>query len=178
VCAGQGRDVIGVLAGHPRRDDVSALLAELDQATVDTGRDLAAAAGLTRVRFVVGDAARTDLYRDSTPADIVLVCGVFGNIITAADVHRAIGVLPQLCAPGAAVIWTRGRRGLTNPVPDIQDWFAEAGFTERDFHASSAGFTVGRHDYTGPTQRRTAGQSMFDFIGYDELHGIAGIWSR
>jgi hypothetical protein len=27
LCAGQGRDVIGVLAGHPRRDDVCAATA-------------------------------------------------------------------------------------------------------------------------------------------------------
>ena len=26
LCAGQGRDLIGVLAGHPRRDDVTARL--------------------------------------------------------------------------------------------------------------------------------------------------------
>ena len=30
LCAGQGRDLIGALAGHPRRDDVSARLVELD----------------------------------------------------------------------------------------------------------------------------------------------------
>ncbi len=76
VCAGQGRDVVEVLTGHPRAADVSALLVELDRATVDAGRRLATAAGLTGVRFVVGDAAQTDLYRDTAPADIVLVCGV------------------------------------------------------------------------------------------------------
>jgi hypothetical protein len=30
LCAGQGRDVIGVLPGHPRRDDVRAVLIEAD----------------------------------------------------------------------------------------------------------------------------------------------------
>jgi len=127
---------------------------------------------------VVGDAARTDLYQDGTPADIVLVCGVFGNI-PAADIHRTIGLLPQLCGPGAAVIWTRGRRGATDLVPDIRDWFGQAGFTERDIHSSPAGFTVGRHHLIGPTQPLIAGQSMFDFIGHDKLddHPVTGPWS-
>jgi hypothetical protein len=31
LCAGQGRDLLEVLAGQPRRDDVRALLVELDQ---------------------------------------------------------------------------------------------------------------------------------------------------
>jgi hypothetical protein len=31
LCAGQGRDVIGVLPGHPRRDDVHAILVESDR---------------------------------------------------------------------------------------------------------------------------------------------------
>src|SRR2546430_16482557 len=30
LCAGQGRDLIGVLARHPRRDDVTARLVEID----------------------------------------------------------------------------------------------------------------------------------------------------
>lgn len=30
VCAGQGRDLVDVLADHPRRDDVAARLVELD----------------------------------------------------------------------------------------------------------------------------------------------------
>jgi ubiquinone/menaquinone biosynthesis C-methylase UbiE len=174
VCAGQGRDVIEVLSGHPRCGEVSALLVELDRATVDTGRDLAAAAGLTGVRFVVGDAARTDLYQSTAPADIVLVCGVFGNI-TVEDIEATIGLLPQLCAPGAAVIWTRGRHdSTTDLVPAIREWFTRAGFTQRDLHSSPAGFTVGRHDYSGPAQPLTDGESMFTFHGYDQLSATTG----
>lgn len=169
VCAGQGRDVVEVLAAHPRREDVSALLVELDGPNVDIGRDFAAAAGLTGVRFVVGDAARTDLYQGVAPADVVLVCGVFGNITTE-DIHRTITLLPRLCAPGAAVIWTRGNRnGGTDLVPAIRDWFSSAAFSERTLHTSPFGFTVGRHDFSGPTQTLTGGQSLFTFRGHDKL---------
>jgi hypothetical protein len=38
LCAGQGRDVIGVLPAHPRRDDVSARLVELDPVLAAEGR--------------------------------------------------------------------------------------------------------------------------------------------
>src|SRR5271166_4326835 len=46
VCAGQGHDLIGVLADHPRRADVSARLVELDAQNVALAQRAAAAAGL------------------------------------------------------------------------------------------------------------------------------------
>ena len=51
VCAGQGRDVIGVLADHPRRTDVSAFLVELDEHNVGVARALAADAGFEELAF-------------------------------------------------------------------------------------------------------------------------------
>jgi hypothetical protein len=41
LCAGQGRDVIGALTGHPRRDDVRARLVELDERNVALARQAA-----------------------------------------------------------------------------------------------------------------------------------------
>jgi hypothetical protein len=35
LCAGQGRDLLGVLADHPRRGDVTARLVELDPGNAD-----------------------------------------------------------------------------------------------------------------------------------------------
>ena len=46
VCAGQGRDVLGVLEGHDRAADVRALLVELDPHNAEVARTRAAAAGL------------------------------------------------------------------------------------------------------------------------------------
>ena len=81
LCAGQGRDVIDVVATHPRGPEASALLVELDPALVAFARDRAAAAGVAdRVRVVEGDASLSRWYADDVPADLVLVCGVFGNI--------------------------------------------------------------------------------------------------
>src|SRR5256885_1190677 len=46
LCAGQGRDLLGVLAGHPRRDGVTARLVELDPRNAEFARRTAADAGL------------------------------------------------------------------------------------------------------------------------------------
>src|SRR6202167_1112831 len=62
LCAGQGRDLIGVLMDHPRRADVVARLVEIDPRIADLAREAAEAAGLTRVEVVTGDAALTDSY--------------------------------------------------------------------------------------------------------------------
>ena len=43
LCAGQGRDVIGVLPDHPRRDDVRAVLVESDDRNAGLARQAAAA---------------------------------------------------------------------------------------------------------------------------------------
>jgi hypothetical protein len=48
VCAGQGRDLIGVLADHPRRDDVKARLVELDERNAALARHSAEVNGLSR----------------------------------------------------------------------------------------------------------------------------------
>lgn len=142
MCAGQGRDVIGVLADHPRRDDVAALLVELDHPLVVDGRALAAAAGLDSIEIVEGDASTTSPYASGTPADVVLVCGVFGNV-SGEDIRATIAELPHLCAPGATVIWTRHRRD-PDITPTIRAWFDELGFEEVGFDTEEgAAYGVG-----------------------------------
>jgi hypothetical protein len=60
------------------------------------------------VEIVTGDASITDHYRGMTPADLALVCGVFGNI-TDEDIERTVGTCCQLCKAGGTVICTRSR---------------------------------------------------------------------
>lgn len=127
LCAGEGRDVIGVLPGHPRRDDVTARLVELDPEIAETARSAAAAAGLIGIEVVTGDAALLSNYIDIAPADVVLACGIFGNI-SESDIRTTIFGLSQLCRHGATVLWTRGRDLLPDLTSAIQSWFAEAGF--------------------------------------------------
>jgi hypothetical protein len=164
MCAGQGRDVIPVLAEHPRRDDVAALLVELDPRNADAARAAARLAGLGRVTVRRDDAALTDNYAEATPADIVLACGIFGNI-SDADIENTVRHLPQLCAAGATVLWTRGRRPDHDLTPQIRRWFAESGFEEVAFEApEDTHYTVGAHRLVGPPAPIESGLKLFTFI--------------
>ncbi len=160
ICAGDGRDLIGALDGHPRRDDVRARLVEAEPALVDRGRAAAAAAHLTGVEFVCGDASRTSAFVGAVPADLVLVCGVFGNLRDG-DIAGTVESLETFCAPGARVIWTRHRRA-PDRTPWIRERFAAAGFSEVAFDpipASTA--TVGVHRIDRPARPLEPDRALF-----------------
>jgi hypothetical protein len=165
LCAGQGRDVIDVVAEHPRRDEVSALLVELDPGLVAFARARASAAGVGDVvRVVEGDASLSRWYSALVPADLVLVCGIFGNI-SAGDITRTIEAMPSFCRPGAHVVWTRHRRP-PDATPAIRSTFAAAGFTELAFVAPEGTvMTVGHQRYDGPTTTFDPDGRLFDFVG-------------
>ena len=163
LCAGQGRDVIGVLAGHPRRDDVRARLVELNERNVAIARQAAQAAGLDGVELLRADAGTTDVCMGAVPAQIVMVCGIFGNI-SAGDIQATVAALPSLCAPGALVLWTRHR---TPPdlTPTIRSWFGEAGFREEAFDVSQDDFmSVGAHRLTDEPAALVPGRRLFTFV--------------
>ncbi|MFL6163111.1 MAG: SAM-dependent methyltransferase [Jatrophihabitantaceae bacterium] len=151
MCAGDGGDVLEVLAETGGTPPVAALLVELDPELAGLARTQAARHGLSSVRVITGDAGRTACYAELTPADIVLACGVFGNI-DQADVRRTVGALPALLCPGGRVIWTRGRGdGDADASQPIRQLFAERGFTELDFTVpADAGFRVGLHRLDRP----------------------------
>jgi hypothetical protein len=136
LCAGQGRDVLSVLPGHPRRDDVSAVLVEFDARNAEVARRRAAEAGLRLVEVRRADASRAAAFADALPADVLLLCGIFGNI-SDSDVKRTIEAAPALCAAEATVIWTRHRRP-PDLTPSVRAWFAEQGFDEIAFDAIPA----------------------------------------
>jgi hypothetical protein len=167
LCAGQGRDLLGALAEHPRRDDVRARLVELDARNTAVAENTARAAGLTGVEVVTADASRTDHYLDMAPADLVLVCGLFGNI-TDDDIQRTIGFCTQLCKAGGTVIWTR-HRDDPDRVPVICEWFEETGFERRWLSGPDVEFGVGVHRFAGQPRPLVAGARMFTFVGYDQL---------
>ncbi len=145
MCAGQGRDVIGALAEHSRRHDVAAVLVELDEVLAEAARADAIAAGLAGVTVRCADASTTDSYVGAAPADIVLACGIFGNI-SDEDIKRTIDQLPMLCAPRATVVWTRYGRPGDDLAPDICRWFVDRGFEEARFDASDErSYRVGSH---------------------------------
>jgi hypothetical protein len=61
------------------------------------------------------------------PADLVLVCGVLGNI-SDADAERTIDHCTRLCRTGGTVVWTRNRHRGPDLVPQVCGWLEERGF--------------------------------------------------
>lgn len=146
LCAGDGRDTLPVLAAHPRGADVRALLVELEPALVAAAREQAAALGLPGVDVVEGDAGLVDVVRDRLPADLLLVCGVLGNV-PPADTRRTVAAVPGMLADGGVVVWTRGRSSDgAEPAVLVKRALAAAGLDEVSFTwPQDAPFRVGVH---------------------------------
>lgn len=162
ACAGQGRDLLPVLADHSGRERVRARLIELDPRNAESARAFARNADLDRVEVVTADASETNAYLGAVPADLVLMCGVFGNI-SDEDVERTVRLLPGFCAREALVIWTRGRC-LPDLTPAICRWFGEAGFEERAFESpGSDSYSVGMHQLIGEPAPLQSDRRLFTF---------------
>jgi hypothetical protein len=163
VCAGEGRDLLGALDRHDRRDLVGRLV-ELDPELADRARAHAAALGLTKLEVRTGDAGESAAYGGAVPADLVLVCGVFGNI-SDADIERTLRALPMFSAPGATAIWTRHRHEPDMTV-NIRRWLKQAGFENTSYdpvpNSDTLG-TVGTAVFRGETQPLTD-EHLFTFI--------------
>jgi hypothetical protein len=154
VCAGDGRDLLPVLAGAAARGTTGRLrcrLIELDPALAAAARHRAADAGLTGVQVVASDAGLAEAYEGIAPAHLVVMSGVLGNI-TERDAQRTIAALRALTAAGGMVVWTRGRDADVDPAQRVRGWLADSGFRELAFVApADAKFRVGLHRYDGPS---------------------------
>lgn len=160
MCAGQGRDLLTVARRHRRGGDLVGRLVELDRRNVDAARAAITEAGLAGLEVVEGDAGRSDSYAGATPADLVLACGIFGNV-TDEDIRSTVAFMPALCAPGAWVIWTRAPRG-DGLLSKIQGWFGDAGFEPRASVVSEVdSFGVGAAQFLGPPAEHHPGIRIF-----------------
>jgi hypothetical protein len=161
VCAGDGRDLLDVLTGRPDAARVTATMVELDPDLAATAAS--AAADLPGVSVRCADAGSTDAYDGCAPADLLLLCGVLGNV-TDEDAASTIAALPGLCAPEATVVWTRHRRG-PDLTPAIRGWFTAAGYAEESFTApDDALWSVGVHRLTVPPRPLGARRRLFSFV--------------
>ena len=167
VCAGQGRDLLGVLQRHERRDDVSAILIDLEEKNTLDIETAAQKMELDGVRGLTADASDMVNYASMVPADLVLMCGVFGNIPDK-DIRQTITLSRQLCNQGGRLIWTRHRR---NPdmVPQICEWFKVEGFEQELSASADENYGVVTHRYLKTTQPFTPSVRMFEFVGYKSL---------
>jgi hypothetical protein len=160
LCAGEGRDVLPVLGAHPRGGDVRGRLVELDPDLSATARANAPSA----VEVVCGDAGTTAAAAGVAPVDLLLLCGIFGNIPDA-DIARTVAAVPALLAPGGTVVWTRGTRE-PDITPHLRAWFADAGVAETSFVTGPpGGWSVGAGVLRGPTAPLPPDQRLFAFEG-------------
>ena len=138
LCAGDGRDLLGVLDARNDARRVRAAIVEIVPELADRARAAVDAARLVDIDVLCIDAGTPEAYAGCPPADLVLLC--------------------------ARVIWTRSRRS-PDLTPQIRKWFSDNGFTEITFDAPEDLLTsVGVHELTrrpGPATRHTR---LFAFV--------------
>ncbi len=164
ICAGDGRDVIGVLESHRRRSDVSACLLEQNPQSVAAGVCRSTTAGLENtVAFLNVDATAYATYKNLAPADIVLLCGVWGHV-PADERGQLVQAVASLCNPGGTVIWTRGvAKGMIR-LRQIQIHFAAPAWDQvRLSLTRDNNWAVVTHRYCGPTGKLPASGRIFNF---------------
>lgn len=168
LCAGQGDDLLGALDGHPRASDVEALLVELDARNTAEIDRRAAAAGFGNLRSLTADAGSMDVLGDVAPVDVLLLCGMLGNI-TMLDAERTIAAIPMLLRPGGTVVWTR-RNVPVDQTPRLRAALDAVGCRSIDFvDPPDDKFTVGLERFDGAAAPFEPGQRLFDFVGFERL---------
>ena len=110
---------------------MTAVLVEFDADIAEQARHRAAAAGLASVQVRQADAGLVASYADALPADVLMLCGIFGNVGDD-DIRRTVTAAAAMCRLGGTVIWTRHRRE-PDLTPQLSAWFADAGFAEIGF---------------------------------------------
>lgn len=158
LCAGDGRDVLGV---NPRGVSARAVLVELDPELAR--RASKRAAGLPWVEVRCGDASDVATFIDVVPVDVLMLCGVFGNV-DPQEVRAIIDRVALLLQPGGTVIWTRGG-GDPDRRPEVRTAFIECGFDEVTFDGAPERFGVGVSRLTRPTPSGPElGVPLFTFV--------------
>jgi len=165
LCAGQGHDILGVLAEHPRRGDAEVTLVEIDRRNVELALKRARDAGIRNVRGVAADAGISDSLAGVPRASLVIMAGMRAHVSTA-DFARVIGWLPCICSAGAIVVWNR-RLDLQTAWSVWRDRraFAGAEFVDACLESPSRGkFRVFARRFAGAPQPFQSGVRLFTFL--------------
>jgi len=141
LCSGDGRDIIPVLAQKPIERRPEVVLVELDPVLAAAAERRALDAGVAAT-VVVGDAGLANTWQSVVPVDLLMLCGIFGNIMEA-DIRNTIVTAREVVSRGGSVIWTRGYFVDQDLRRQIRQWFADAGFMETSFDSEPTGYGVG-----------------------------------
>ncbi len=163
LCAGQGHDVIQTLRENPSLNISKALLVELDPKNVSIGEGEIRLSGLENVSYLEGDAANMALYSDFVPVEILMLCGIFGNI-TLEDIRKTLAASSSFLTLGGTLIWTRHRR-KPDVTPKIRNWCEEFGYQEVAFDAPDKDdFSVGTYQLEKAPLPFVSDGKLFQFI--------------
>ena len=141
---------------------VEAVLIELDQALADQARATAAAARLRNVEVRHADAGDPASSRDALPVDVLMLCGIFGNL-EPPTVRGIVRRVPALVASGGYVIWTRGSDEREDHRAEIRRWFIELGMPEVSFEGAPERFGVGVKEIRTSTGEPVGHERLFTF---------------
>lgn len=162
LCSGDGRDVIGVLSEGPFGVE-RAVLVENDPHLAERAKVAAEAKALDRVEIRCRDAGALSSFADVLPVDVLLICGIFGNI-EPRSVKSLVEHVPHLVKAGGYVIWTRGG-SHPDRRPEIRNWFVSAGMEELAFDGEPEPFGVGLNRVTCAARRPGAvPERLFSFL--------------
>jgi len=114
---------------------------ELDEDLAEAARTTAAALELTSVRVECADAGDPAVFAAHLPVDLLLLCGIFGNI-EEPDIRATVAAATAMVTPGGFAIWTRGPM-QPDLRPAIRRWFEDAAFEEVTYDGEPAPYGVG-----------------------------------
>lgn len=160
LCAGDGRDVIPVVAALEGRLEVSVRLIELSPVLVERALVSAEVQGVG-ISVIAADAGAPWTLAKEDLADVLLLCGIFGNV-SDDDVRNTVEHAGALVRRGGTVIWTRHRRPPDLTVA-IRDWFRGEGFEELGFQSPGGNsWSVGVHRNVS-AEPRAISRQLFRF---------------
>lgn len=162
LCAGDGRDLLPELSSRSL-SDVGVVLVEWDAGLAERARASARAAGLHRVEVRTADASLWQSFADALPVDLLLLCGIFGNV-SERDIRRTVAAVPAMLRTGGIVVWTRGRCEGTDLRPSVRRWFVQAGLTEVAYDGAPELYGVGVARLGTAATARELPERLFTFL--------------
>ena len=164
LCAGDGRDILDVVAtfapGHAGTPSI--VLVELDPKLASAAADRARGHGLESVVVIQGDAGDTTTWNDCVPVDLLVLCGIFGNI-SPGDTRQTIACVPVMVRDNGYVVWTRGGSPESDLRPQVRSWFADAELPEVAFDGAPERYGVGLNARPPGARGRVLPRRLFTF---------------